>query len=59
MTQQKRFATRDEVVAILAPAYVHVDVANAVLDALVEHGVNADALVEITTEPDVQEGPTA
>jgi hypothetical protein len=53
---EQRFATRDEVVAILAPAYVHVDVANAVLDALIEHGVNADALVEIT---DVQKGRTA
>ena len=47
MTQQKRFATRDEVVAILAPEYVHVDAANAVLDALAKHGADIAALLPV------------
>lgn len=47
MTQPKKFATRDQVVAILAPEYVHVDAANAVLDALAKHGADIDAIVPL------------
>jgi hypothetical protein len=44
---EQRFATRDEVVAILAPEYVHVDAANAVLDALAKHGADIGALLPV------------
>ena len=65
MPQRRRYATRDELVTLLAPYlssldelfpegdYKYVDVASAAIDALAEMGAPVEALVVVMVNEDV------
>lgn len=47
------YLTKQEVIDLLAPQYLHRDTARAALDALAVYGVNPDALVLRENVPNV------